>query len=93
MPDSGSSGRLTAGIVYFSSAQAPRSICLHRFEQKGRNGLASLHVTLVPQVGQSTMVAMVLNNELKIAKGEVKRDIAVKGLRLHVAALRHVAYP
>jgi hypothetical protein len=33
-------------------------ICLHRSEQKGRYLLASVHSTFLPQVGQSTIVAM-----------------------------------
>jgi hypothetical protein len=48
------------GIVYFSSAQAPRSICLQRSEQKGRNVFASVHSTFLPQVGQETTVMMKL---------------------------------
>ena len=53
-----SPGGLTAGMTYFSSAQAPRSICLQRREQKGRYLFCSDHSTLLPQVGQSTSTAM-----------------------------------
>jgi hypothetical protein len=49
----------SAGIVYFSSAQAPRSICLQRSEQNGRYLFSSFHSTLAEQVGQSTTVAMI----------------------------------
>src|SRR5690348_8234138 len=41
-------------MVYFSSAQAPRSICLQRSEQNGRYLFFSVHSTFWPQVGQET---------------------------------------
>ncbi len=44
------------GIVYFSSAQAPRSICLQRSEQNGRYLFSGVHSTFLPQVGQDTTV-------------------------------------
>src|SRR5471032_844316 len=52
---SGSTGG-AAGMVYFSSAQAPRSICLQRSEQNGRYLFSSFHSTFLEQVGQVTTV-------------------------------------
>src|SRR5665647_942482 len=43
-------------MTNFSSAQAPRSICLQRSEQNGRYLLASVHSTFLAQVGQFTTV-------------------------------------
>gem|GEM_PF-4170945 len=42
---------LCPGTEYASSAQRPKSISLHRSEQKGREGL-SCHSTGFPHVGQ-----------------------------------------
>src|SRR5476649_64072 len=52
---SGSTGG-AAGMAYFSSAQAPRSICLQRSEQNGRYLFSSFHSTFLEQVGQVTTV-------------------------------------
>src|SRR5690606_29202026 len=46
------------GITYFSSAHAPRSICLQRCEQNGRYWFASVHSTFAEHVGQLTIVAI-----------------------------------
>ena len=40
-----------------SLAQAPRSICLQRSQQKGRYTLAGLYTLFPPQLGQVTMRA------------------------------------
>jgi hypothetical protein len=45
--------------VYFSSAQAPRSICLQRSEQNGRKGFSEDQTTFAAQVGQDTTVAII----------------------------------
>src|SRR5450830_48704 len=66
-------------MVYFSSAQAPRSICLQRSEQNGRNLFFSVHSTLAPQVGQSTMVA-ILNSLQKPHKASSKGTSPSNGL-------------
>ena len=56
-PWSRSSGdTFSAGTRYSSLAQAPRSISLQRSEQKGRQGLASVHCTDFWQVGHSTFM-------------------------------------
>jgi len=39
-----------------SLAQAPRSVCLQRFEQKGRNGLLGTYTLGPPQAGQLTVL-------------------------------------
>ena len=48
----------TAETLYFSSAHAPKSICLHRSEQNGRYRFASFHSTSLPQTGHFTIVTI-----------------------------------
>ena len=43
------------GMTWLSSAQAPKSMRRQRSEQKGRKGLAGVHLTGFEQVGQTTM--------------------------------------
>ncbi len=83
-------------MMYFSSAHAPRSICLQRSLQNGRYLLDSVHSTFLPQVGQSTMATMRLScegQESEIAERELERNVALERLGLHVAALAGEAYP
>jgi len=41
-------------MLNLSVAQSPKSICLHRSEQKGLYGKLSFHLTVVWQVGHFT---------------------------------------
>jgi len=54
-PGSGSGGASSEGTRYCSSIHLPRSISLHRSEQKGRQGLFSNSAPL-PQTGHFTFI-------------------------------------
>ena len=45
------------GMRFSSAAHSPRSISWQRLLQNGRNGLCSPHTTVLPQVGQLTIVS------------------------------------
>jgi membrane-anchored protein YejM (alkaline phosphatase superfamily) len=49
----------SAGMVYFSSAHAPRSISLQRSQQNGLHWDASFHSTGLLQVGQFTLAGII----------------------------------
>ena len=58
VPSSSLSSSSTAKTLYFSSAHAPKSICLQRSEQNGRYRLDSFHSTSLPHTGHLTIVTM-----------------------------------
>ncbi len=56
---SSENGEISAGKLYSSLAQAPKSISLQRSLQKGLD-LLSCHAVLVPQLGQGYVLGKVL---------------------------------
>src|ERR1700712_5723631 len=104
-----SSGGVSWGpppILYFSVAQAPRSICLQRSEQNGRKRLSGTQRTSFSQVGHLTIVVILQSGfkevefskwgfkpNLKTAQRQVKRDVSVYCTWPQIAVLNRKAHP
>ncbi len=77
-PDIRSSKAGSPGIERSSFAQAPRSINLHRREQKGRKVFSFFHSTSLPHFGHFTVVGIELVNRKVVRLPAGSRDITVR---------------